>query len=191
MKLRWLIASTLFAALAIPCVPTCAQQVGIYATLSGDRRHITDVLSTPPAGSDNTKTNWPFGPTIGFYNNFSHAGPIYLGSDARLEFARGSYSSNALLFGLRLAAKPVAVPLKPYIQASLGLVHFNTTDLNASSTNMEYRITGGVDYTLLPHIDWRVIEIGGGSILDYSFGSGTSQGNSLTTYSTGIVFRVR
>jgi len=190
MKLRWLIVSTLLVALAIPCVPLRAQQVGIYAALSGDRRHVTDYLDSQ-SGGDSTKTNWPFGPTIGFYNDFSHAGPIYLGSDSRLEFARGSYSSNALLFGLRLAAKPVAVPLKPYIQASLGMVHFNKTDLNASSTNLEYRIAGGLDYTLLPHVDWRVIEIGGGSIFDYNIGNGTHQGNSLTTYSTGVVFRIR
>jgi len=190
MKLHWLMVSALLAALVIPCFPVRAQQTGIYAALSGDRRHVTDYLNSP-SGGDNTKTNWPFGPTIGFYNDFSHAGPIYLGSDARLEFARGSYSSNALLFGLRLAAKPVAVPLKPYIQASLGLVHFNQTDLNAASTNIEYRIAGGVDFTLLPHVDWRVIEVGSGSILDYNIGSGTAQGDSLTTYSTGIVFRVR
>jgi hypothetical protein len=71
------------------------------------------------------------------------------------------------------------------------LVHFDTTSITASSTNMEYRIAGGVDYSLLPHVDWRVIEVGGGSILNYNIGTGTQQGNSLTTYSTGIVFRVR
>lgn len=190
MKLRWPAVLSLLIGLAISSVPSRGQ-VGIYAGLSADRRHVTDFLSSAPTGSDNTRTNWPFGPTFGFYNDFAHVGPIYLGSDTRLEFARGSYASNTLLFGLRLAAKPPVFPLKPYIQASLGIAHFNKTSDTASSTNMEYRIAGGVDYTLLPHVDWRVIEVGGGSLFDYSIGSGTHQGNSLYTYSTGIVFRIR
>lgn len=189
MKLRWPTVLALLIGTAISTVPSHAQ-VGLYAAFSADRRHVTDVLYSPLAGSDNTATAWPYGPTFGFYNDFAHAGPIYLGSDMRLEFARGSYSSNTLLFGLRLAAKPAVLPLKPYVQASLGMVHFNTTSDSNSSTNMEYRIAGGVDYTLLPHVDWRVIEVGGGSIFDYSLGSGTHQGNNLYTYSTGIVFRV-
>lgn len=190
MKLRWPVVLALLIGTAISTGSSRAQ-VGLYAAFSTDRRHVTDFLTYPPAGSDNTRTDWPYGPTFGFYNDFAHTGPIYLGSDMRLEFARGSYSSNTLLFGLRLAAKPAVFPLKPYVQASLGMAHFNTTSDNASSTNMEYRIAAGVDYTLLPHVDWRVIEIGGGSVFDYNLGSGTHQGNDLYTYSTGIVFRVR
>jgi hypothetical protein len=70
------------------------------------------------------------------------------------------------------------------------VAHFGSTASNASSTNLEYRIAGGLDYTLLPHLDWRVVEVGRGSLVDYSFGSGQNQTVSLYTFSTGLVFRL-
>jgi hypothetical protein len=189
MKLRWLTILAVLAGMAIQCGSSQAQ-IGIYATFAGDRRHVTDVLSSPPVGSDNTDTAWPYGTTIGLYDDFAKFGPIRFGSDLRGEFVHGSYTSNTGLFGLRLALKTSALPIRPYIQGSAGVAHFGSTASNASSTNLEYRIAGGLDYTLLPHLDWRVIEVGRGSLVDYSFGSGVNQTNSLYTFSTGLVFRL-
>jgi hypothetical protein len=188
MKLRWLTILAVLVGMAIPCGSSQAQ-VGIYATFTGDRRHVTNVLYSPPAGSDNTETAWPYGTTIGLYDD-GKFGPIRFGPDLRGEFVRGSFTGNSVLFGLHLAVKTAALPIRPYIQGSLGAAHFSNSGLNTSSTNFEYRIAGGLDYTLLPHLDWRVIEVGRGALVDYSFGSGVNQTNSLYTFSTGLVIRL-
>ena len=44
-----------------------------------------------------------------------------------------------------------------------------------------YEVNGGVDFTFLPHIDWRIVEVGGEEIQDVS--------GSQFHVSTGLVFR--
>jgi hypothetical protein len=186
MKLRWL---TILLGIAL-CTGALHAQVGIYGALSLDRRHVSDVLASPPPGSDNTAAAWPYGFTVGVYDDFAHLGPICFGTDVRGEFVRGSFVSDTVLFGLRLAVKPPALPIKPYVQASLGMAHIDGSDGASSTNNLEYRFAGGLDFTLLPRLDWRVVEVSRGALVDYTFGSGQNQSNSLYTFSSGLVFRI-
>ena len=171
---------------------TSHAQTGIYATFDASRYVDKNVFFTPPANSDNSESGWLYGPTVGLYSDFIHAGPIRLGTDVRGEFIRGANnaSRNDVLLGLRFAVKPPVLPIKPYVQGSAGVAFTHGPGSGNSSTNLLYRVAGGVDYTILPHLDWRVIEVGEGSLVNYSFGSGLHQSNSLLTLGTGIVLRL-
>jgi hypothetical protein len=74
----------------------------------------------------------------------------------------------------------------PYVEAlaGAGYTQFPVASGQASGTKFSYQFVGGVDFTILPHIDWRVAEFsyGGLSILDSSI--------NPKTLSTGIVLRL-
>jgi hypothetical protein len=166
-------------------------QTGIYATFDASRRSSTNVFLSPPTAADNTATAWLYGPTVGFYYDFLHLGPVHLGSDVRGEFVHGGgFTRDSFLVGARLSVHPPLLPVKPYLQASVGLAHSKGIISGNYSNNPEYQIAGGVDFTILPRIDWRVLEVGGGSLLNYTYGSGVNQTNNIVTFSTGIVFRL-
>ena len=162
-------------------------QIGIYATY--DAQHASDKDQNLAAGISSSPHTWQNGPTFGFYDDYLHAGPIRLGTDVRYDILHGDGSTRqGLLLGLRLAVKPPVLPIKPYIQASAGFEHTSHSNFATSGTNGQYRIAGGVDWTLLPRFDWRVVEVGRGSL----FGQGSTgiTTNALTTLSSGFVFRL-
>src|SRR5260370_26024204 len=165
-------------------------QIGIYATCDASRRSSTNVFLSPPTGSDNTANAWLYGPTIGFYDDFLHLGPVHLGADVRGDFVHGGgYTRDSVLVGARLSVHPPLLPVKPYLQASVGLAHSKGINTDYSN-NPEYQIAGGVDVTILPRIDWRMLEVSGGSLLNYTYGTGLNQTNNIVTFSTGIVLRL-
>ena len=178
--------------LALALVPIAARaQLALYATVDADRRSQSNLFAFPPAGSSNDSSTWLYGPTVGVYYDFIHLGPLVAGVDLRGEFVRGSgYTRNSGLGGVRVAIKPPILPIKPYVQGSLGVAHTNGPGSPTYANNLEYRIAGGLDLTVLPRIDWRILEVGGGSLVNYSFGSGFNQSNSLLSFGTGLVFRV-
>ncbi|MHB1857169.1 MAG: hypothetical protein ACYCPM_07010, partial [Acidobacteriaceae bacterium] len=55
---------------------------------------------------------------------------------------------------------------------------------HVSATKFQYQFLGGLDLTVLPRIDWRVVE--------FSYGGLSGLGSSLNpkTISTGIVVRL-
>ena len=102
---------------------------------------------------------------------------------------------RSFLVGARVSAKPFTRPIKPYAQISVGV---STTKAPASTVHVskfDYAVYGGVDYTLQKHIDFRVLEIGYGSLTTVSSadvgGGGTLNipaANQLS-FSSGLVFR--
>ncbi len=52
-------------------------------------------------------------------------------------------------------------------------------------TNFEYQILGGVDYTFLPRLDWRVVEFSYGGLAGLNNGSFHPK-----TISSGLVLRI-
>jgi hypothetical protein len=161
---------------------TVHAQVGIYGKFDATR------LTANPAVSS---SNWFYGPGAGIYYDAVHLGPISLGADLRGDLLSGTgqdYRSG--LFGLRLAAKPPVLPIKPYIQASVGVGATKPTAASSLSvhytTKFQYQIAGGLDFTIFPHVDFRAVELG------YARMTGISTGTpaSLFTVSTGLVFRL-
>ena len=75
---------------------------------------------------------------------------------------------RSFLVGARVSAKPFRRPFKPYAQISVGV---STTKAPASTVHVskfDYVLYGGVDTTLQKHVDFRVLEIGYGSLTTVS-----------------------
>jgi hypothetical protein len=187
MKLHWL---TILPGIALCFAPAHAQ-TGIYGAFDSVRLTATNV----DGPSQTQTTNWYNGGEVGIYHNFFHMGPIALGADVRGDRMSGSQQKyHSALFGLRLAAKPPALPIRPYMQASIGVGGPTHSGLNGAgsiySDKFQYLVAGGLDYTLVPHLDFRVLEIGYGKMSGISSG-GTVPDTSLLNISSGLVLRFR
>lgn len=152
-------------------------QVAVYAMGSGG---FVGSKSGSGGGSSSFNT---WGGTFGLYDDFLRLGPLKLGADARY-FQETSSNSNSYgnklhggLAGARLSLKLPLLPPKPYIQAEVGGVGANY-GVNAQDTGtFAYQIQGGLDFTVVPHLDLR-LEYGGGQI-------GASGANKTTLQEAG------
>lgn len=156
--------ATLLVALFFTAI--AGAQVGVYAGFSGTH------LNTP-AG-----TSTIYGPLFGFYAQ--HGRPLAIGADVRASlFNHNGAHFNTIAVGPRIAIRPPVLPLKPYFEALVGLASYGNS---STSPYLNYQLLGGVDFTILPRIDWRVIEY------DYSALAGNSA--NTKTLTTGIVLRL-
>jgi hypothetical protein len=145
-------------------------KLAIYGTVGGEKTEVNN-------------QGWSTAGTFGLYYGLAHLGPVAISADARGDL---SGNMNSGLFGPRIAVALPVFPIKPYIEVLGGFSSYSTQNGGAKNTTSgNYRWVGGIDTTILPHIDWR--------IADYSYsGGGITQGNitrhpqSLTT---GIVVR--
>lgn len=172
------------AVLGLLCA--CAQaQLGIYGKVN--LTHYNDQV-------DRT-SHWFYGPGAGIYYDFFSLGPLALGADLR-----GSYGWNTgleyrdVLGGLRLVAKPPVLPIRPYVQGSVGVGGVKATNASSGypqtfSNKFTYEVLGGVDFTILPYIDLRLPEVGYGQITGVSGGLNPPR-STLFEVSTGIVIRL-
>jgi hypothetical protein len=160
-------------------------QVGIYGNFAA-------VHLTNNSGGANF---WSYGPGAGLYYDFLHFGPIRIGADLRGNRLWGNevdYWSG--LGGVRLVVKPPVLPFRVYAQGSAGVggskASGNTGNLpNNYSNKFQYDVFGGTDFTLLPHIDWRVVELGYGRMSGVNAGT-AAPSSGVFTLSSGIVLRL-
>jgi opacity protein-like surface antigen len=110
-----------------------------------------------------------YGGTFGVYDDFIHLGPVALGTDGRLFLqsnSNGNQYGNQLrggLAGVRVALFSHFVPFSPYLQGEIGAASTNYGIQPQRSTSFTYQISGGLDYTIIPHLDAR-LEYGAGQI---------------------------
>jgi hypothetical protein len=143
-------------------------QIGVYAAFSG-------------APVSNGGASSAFGPTFGLYAQSGRY--ISVGGDVRGTFlTRSGFNYFTGAAGPRIAIKPPILPFRPYVEGLIGVANFNDGSDTSSSTKLNYQILGGIDTTILPHIDWRVLEF------DYSAVSGDSVNAKI--FSTGLVLRL-
>ena len=160
-------------------------QLGIYGEFSATNVPGDSFLGTVAA--------WNKGASVGVYDNFLHAGPIRLGLDLRGSYgsANGS-SSYSVLVGPRVAIKPPVLPIRPYVQAAVGLGGIRANDALAKSTRttgrLQYGLVGGLDCVILPHLDLRLPEIEYIRTSEDQFSGGAAPTNILTV-SAGVVLR--
>lgn len=163
----------LLASLAALAIPSHAQ-TGIYAEFS------TSNFQSPGVGRQ-------YGPTFGFYHEFWRPPLLRAGVDARLSLL-GSDSHKAYmgLIGPQIQIHPTVIPLMPYVEGLVGAGDVNVGQGGTfiSKTALAYEGVIGLDWTILPRIDWRVVEFSAGG-----FGS-TGASISPRTWSTGVVFRL-
>ncbi|QHN03714.1 hypothetical protein FTO74_10285 [Granulicella sp. WH15] len=178
---------------------TAHAQLGVYGTVTVGR--LTGVQNSPvatPGVSYNSNVN-PLGGTGGIYYDFKNYGPIRLGVDVRgtiLTSKRGAEeTSNGAgtrvdsgLGGVRASFHTPILGLKPYAEAMVGIGRSNygiilpTIASNGLKNNVEYHVFGGLDYKILPIMDWRAVELGYGGL------EGGGHNYPLKSVSTGVVF---
>jgi hypothetical protein len=174
MKLFRFLLSVLVAAAFLSAVPAKAQ-LGVYGNFSAAKLNVPN-------------TNWIYGPGFGAYLDHGHFVFLSAGIDIRGQVlgSGGTTQFDAGYIGPRLVVRPHVLPVQPYVEALAGVGHaqFGQGASQTSTTKFSYQFVGGLDYTLLPRIDWRVAE--------FSYGGLSILGNSLNpkTISTGIVIRL-
>jgi hypothetical protein len=125
---------------------------------------------------------WSEAGNFGLYYGLANFGPLAISVDGRGEL---STNLDAGLFGPRLALHGRAFPIKPYVEFLVGPAFYsshNNSDKDANA--FTYRFVGGIDSTILPHLDWRVF--------DFSYGGGITQLSNdvhMKTITTGLVLR--
>jgi hypothetical protein len=192
MKLRFLAAIAGFAM----ATGVAQAQIGIYATPIFS--NISN--STPDTGvfaflGANTTSRFFAGFGLGAYDDFFHSGHVEAGLDLRGNILRGNGAQlNSLLFGGRVAYKlPQRPSIKPYFQVGIGVGSSKAATNPVHISKLEYNVAGGVDYSFASHVDFRVIEIGYGSVQTVSTAAidqvGPVSNSQLVTFSTGLVFR--
>jgi opacity protein-like surface antigen len=171
-------------------------QIGIYATPVFS--HISNSISDPGTFAflgPNTTSRVFSGFGLGAYDDLYHSGNLEAGPDLRWNILRGNGAQlNSVLFGAHVAYKPVKMPnLKPYFQVGIGLGSSKSATNPVHVSKLEYNVAAGVDYRFATHVDWRVIEIGYGSVETISTNAIDSAGpvsnSQLINFSTGLVFR--
>jgi hypothetical protein len=170
MKLHRPLLAVLFALVFVSSFTFSAEaQVAVYAGFSG----------APVSGSGATGS--AFGPMFGLYAQSGRY--ISLGGDVRGSFlTRNGFNYFTGAAGPRVSIKPPILPFRPYVEGLVGVASFKDGNGSSSSTKLNYQVLGGIDATILPHIDWRVIEFG------YSAVSGNSVNAKI--FSTGLVLRL-
>jgi hypothetical protein len=193
MKLRFLVS-----AFALAFMATAANaQIGIYLNPVVSRVSNSTPDTGPFAFLGENRTSRIFGGVdFGGYYEFGHYPKSDLSFDVRETIQHYSTASfDSFLVGPRLAAKPMAYNLKPYAQLSIGVGTTKSPLSPVPVSKLEYGIFAGVDRPIVKHVDWRILEVGYGSVTTVSsniFGSTKPiPAASVLSFSTGFVFRFR
>lgn len=156
-----------FATFALPG----QAQTGVYATFD------TSDFQTPNVGRQ-------YGPTFGLYHDFLHAPLIGIGAEARVNFlGSGDTKVYSGLIGPRLQLRPHVLPVMPYVAGLIGVGHIriNQGFATIDKTRFDYAGVVGLDWTILPRIDWRVVEFSASHL---------TADVQPRTWSTGLVLRL-
>lgn len=194
MKLRSLLA----AAALLTTVSAARAQVGIYLDPFASRlsNSVTDTSVFSLLGPTSTsRTFW--GIDYGAYYEFAHSGALNLGLDLRgTDQHANNGSVKDLLFGVRVSGTPFQRPWRPYAEAAFGGGWTKSPGSAISIRKPEFRVFGGVEHPIYHHIDWRVLEVGYGTlqtISSYTVGNGGANqvipASTVLTFSSGLVFR--
>lgn len=136
------------------------------------------------------------GVVIGGYFEVFQAPKYVVSLDLRDAIEHGNNASlNSFLFGARVAGSPERSVYKPYVQASVGDGRTRAPHTSISTNNFIYNVAAGVDRTLNRHVDWRMIEVGYGSVKtigssQFSSSSPSIPSANLLNFSAGLVFRI-
>lgn len=128
-----------------------------------------------------------YGPSFGLYHDMWHLPVVHAGFDVRATLL-GSGSTKAYmgLVGPHLQIHPHVLPLMPYVEGLVGAgnVQVGGAGSMVSKTAVAYEGVVGIDWTILPRIDWRVIEFSAGGF------SSLNASIAPRTLSTGLVLRL-
>jgi hypothetical protein len=172
MKLSRLLALFLFL-----FAPLCLHaQLGLYGAFTAQN-----------LGGPNDNGYDLYGGTFGGYLASGRLAILSVGIDLRGSFARNNGASFGTgSIGPRIGLNTHILPIHPYVEGTIGLGHLDIAGGSlGSATKFEYQVLGGLDFTILPRIDWRVAE--------YSYGALSTINNynyRPKSLSTGLVLRL-
>jgi hypothetical protein len=194
MKLRSLLPALALGIFSL-FVPSAKAQVGLYLNPVVTRVGI----STPDSGpfaflGDNTTSRVFGGLDFGGYVDFFHRPGYAAGIDVRDTIIHGNNANlNTFTVAARVAGNPVKFGLRPYGQLAIGAGRSKAPPSTVHITKLDWGIFGGLDLPLARHLDWRVVELGYGTVTTIS--SQQERANtsipaaSLLNISSGLVFR--
>jgi hypothetical protein len=198
MKLRYFATVVVLALTTVVAHAQIQNQIGLYinpiaTNVSNSKLDTSTFAFLGPTST--SRTFW--GVDLGGYDDFYHAtNGITAGIDIRWDDLHANNASlKEFLIGVRVSGKPFSLPIKPYIQASVGEGATKAPHSIISVKKVDYRISGGLDYTLQRHIDFRVIEVGYGQLTTISSATVGGGGDvaipqsNMLTFSSGLVFR--
>jgi hypothetical protein len=174
-----LLSASLLPAIFSPLLaaPLHAQVVELYGTFTG--LHSTNVPTDQfgiPAnfGAAYLTTRYDFNFVGGGTFNVLSGGPLKLGVDVR-------GTRRNFLTGARLTVHPPVFRIAPYVQGSLG--YLNVPENGVNNRYAVAEVFAGIDVPTLPHLDYRLIEIGAGHAINAANGSQPS----FVSVSAGLV----
>ena len=176
---------------------SASAQLAAYGTVTVNQ--LSGLQNSPLATQGKTTDVNPIGGAAGIYYDFLKLGPVKLGADLRGSIAstkRGGYAASdgsgahiySALGGIRAVFHTPFVPLRPYLQASAGLGRTDYGLLPLTVTNnFQYMGYAGLDISLLPIMDFRLVEFGYGGLNPM----GTNSHNyPIKSVSAGLVFHL-
>jgi hypothetical protein len=193
MKLRFLVPCLAFALMTV----AAHAQIGLYVNPVFTHISNSQLDSGPFAFlGTNTTSRMFYGANIGGYDDFFHGGKVNVGVDVRDSIVKGNNATlNSFLVGVRVVGKSTRTSLKPYVQLSGGVGTSKPPTSTVHLSRAGYAIFGGVDYPFAKHVDFRIAEVGYGSVGTVSsanYAGGIPQvASKLFSVSTGLVFRFR
>ncbi len=128
-----------------------------------------------------------YGGAFGAYLASGQLALLSAGVDLRGSFANNSGNTfDSYSIGPRISLNTHILPIHPYVEATAGVGRLSLGGESlGSATKFEYQFLGGLDFTILPRIDWRIAE--------FSYGGSSTFNNSSfhpKSLSSGIVLRL-
>lgn len=194
MNLRRTLLSSAAALFALAAsVPA---QLAAYGTVTVE--HLSSIRCAQTICGSGDGTINPIGGFGGVFYDFRNLGPVRLGVDLRVGSTVGNKNATtytntprprlfSALGGIRGSFKTPIHQLRPYVEGAVGLAKTNngvplTTDGHiAYHSGIQFRGFAGVDLTLLPALDFRVVELGAGAF------QGLNNTYPIESISTGLV----
>jgi len=194
MKLRFLALLLVFAAL--PVAMQAQSGGGLYLNPMAIR--ISN--STPDTGlfaflGQGATSQMFYGVSLGGYYDFKVDPKVGVGVDVRENMVHGNNAAlDSLLFGVRVVDRPFHGPLKLYAEPALGLGRSRSPYSSLHKSALETHLFVGADYPLQKYLDWRIVEVGYGSVSTISSGNYgynvSLPASSLLNITTGLIFRI-
>ena len=179
------------ALIVFVCASALHAQLGLYATVTGERISGIKCLDAQNICASNDGTVRPYGANFGGYYEFRSLGPARLGLDVRGGVVNSnkpasSYGAStdevrhySALGGARASFATPYKFLRPYASVDAGFAHTNAVNTYQNFTQVEAFV--GVDVPLFSVIELRAIEFGAGEL----FGPSS---HSTQSIGAGIVF---
>jgi hypothetical protein len=191
MRLRFVLAAVVLAAVAA----SARAQVGVYLNPVFNR--ISN--STPDSGpfaflGQNATSRSLGGLDFGAYYDFTRGPGMKFGADVRDTIVHsGNASLNVFSLAARVEAPAMTHGIRPYVQLAAGAGTSKSEQSLVHTTRGMFGVFAGIDYPLNRHVDFRVVELGYGSVTtqnSYIYGGPTPIGASrMVQVSSGLVFR--